>query len=234
MKRVRYIGAAPRGMTLLEVIVALSILSMIALLIYGAFDSLSRGKKGEAMRGDKYRQGREAMSRISREMSSAFLSGHNPLVAANVIRKTVFIGEHSNSGDRVDFASFAHLRTERDRPESDQAEVGYFLAKDPAKDDKFDLVRREQTPLDMEPRRGGVTQVVAEDVERFELKYLDPISGQWSDSWDTTQTSGQPNRMPLEVRVTLVLKAVRGNDGLRFDEKIMLQIREPLTFGLPR
>ena len=42
-----------RGMTLLEILVSIAILSMISLLIYGAFDSLSRGRKGEALRVDR-------------------------------------------------------------------------------------------------------------------------------------------------------------------------------------
>ena len=41
-----------RGMTLLEILVSLGILGMISILIYGAFDSMARGKKGETLRVD--------------------------------------------------------------------------------------------------------------------------------------------------------------------------------------
>lgn len=234
MHALRTRQAVTRGMTLLEVIVAVAIMGMISLLIYGAFDSIARGKKGEAIRGDRYRTGREAMARMTREFSAAFLSMHNPLIVAQYTRKTAFVGENINAGDRVDFASFAHRRIERDNPESDQAEVGYFVAKDPEVEGKFDLARREQTPLDLEPRKGGSTSVLVEDIESFELQYLDPQNGQWVDTWDSTQQSGQFNRLPLEIRITLVLKALKNGAPLKFQTKLVLPIRDPLTFGQPR
>lgn len=224
-----------RGMTLLEVVVAVAVMAMISLLLYGAFDALSRGKRGEAARADRSRQGREAMARITREMGSAYLSLHNPLLPSLFTRRTVFIAEHTGSdGDRVDFATFAHRRLQRDVPESDQAEVGYFVSRDPNVSGKLDLVRREQTPIDIEPRQGGVTNVVAEDIESFELKYLDPITGQWIDTWDSTNQTGQLNRMPLQVKVTLVLKGIKDGPPLRFQTKFSILIRDPLTFGQPR
>ena len=72
----------------------------------------------------------------------------------------------------------------------------------------MDLVRREQTPIDLDPLRGASSNVVAEDVETFDMRYLDPLTGQWVETWDSTQVTGQPNRLPLEVRVRLVLKGV--------------------------
>ena len=42
--------ARARGMTLLEILVSLAILAMMALLIYGAFDSMNSGIKGEEVR----------------------------------------------------------------------------------------------------------------------------------------------------------------------------------------
>jgi general secretion pathway protein J len=222
-------------MTLLEVVVAVAVMAMISLLLYGAFDALSRGKRGEAARADRSRQGREAMSRITREMTSAYLSLHNPLQPSLFTRRTVFVGEHTGSeGDRVDFASFSHRRLTQDVPESDQAEIGYFVSRDPSVTGKVDLVRREQTPLDMEPRQGGVTNVLAEDIESFELKYLDPLTGQWIDTWDSTNQTGQLNRLPLQVKVTLVLKGIKDGAPLRFQTKFTVPMRDPLTFGQPR
>jgi general secretion pathway protein J len=208
--------ALSRGMTLLEVMVSVVILAMIALLIYGAFDSMARGKKAEGMRTDRAREGREAMLRITRELSGAFLSMHNPQNAALITRTTAFVASSSANFDRVDFSTFAHRRFEKDAKESDQCEVGYFVVRDPEVSEKMDLVRREQTPIDMEPKRGGVVNVLAENVEEFDLRYLDPQTGQWVDSWDTTQVSGQPGRLPLEIRVTLVLKGIPGGVSSTF------------------
>ena len=71
----------------------------------------------------------------------------------------------------------APRRTERDAHESDQAEVGYFVVPDKDVPGKMDLVRREQTPIDFEPLKGGIVNVVAEDIEQFELRYLTRLRG---------------------------------------------------------
>src|SRR6202044_1134042 len=136
------------GMTLLEIMVSVAILAMVSILIYGAFDSMARGKKGGAMRADRSREGREAVLRLTRELSSAFPSMHNPSNPAFITRATAFIGTSGGTFDRVDFAAFAHRRVERDAHESDEAEVGYFVVSDPDVEGKMDLVRREQTPMD--------------------------------------------------------------------------------------
>jgi len=227
-----------RGMTLLEVLVSLGILAMISLLIYGAFDSLSRGRRGEALRADRARQGRDAVERIQRELSSAFLSLHQPINQALLTRTTAFIATNGSSAggdfDRVDFMAFAHRRIEREAKESDQCEVGYFVVKDPDVEDKYDLVRREQAPPDYDPKRGGVVNLLAEDVELFELKYLDPQSGAWVDTWDSTQLTGQINRLPLEVRITLNMKPVKNSPPFKFTTKVMIPIQQPLNFGIAR
>lgn len=225
---------ARRGMTLLEVLVSLGVLAMISLLIYGAFDSISRGRRGEAMRSDRARQGRDAVERMVREISGAFVSMHQPINQALITRNTAFIAQNGANFDRLDFTSFAHRRIQKDARESDQAEIGYFVVSDPDVEGKKDLVRREQSPPDIDPKRGGVVNVLAEDVEQLDIKYLDPMTNQWLDSWDTVQATGQYNRLPLEVKITLVLKGVKDGPPYRFVTKAILPMQAPLNFGIPR
>ena len=124
-------------------------------------------------------------------------------------------------------------KCERDAKESDQAEIGFFVVKDPDVDGKMDLVRREQAPIDFDPKRGGVVNVLAEDVESFSLKYLDPLTGTWVESWDSTQLAQQLNRLPIEVRIELKLKAVKNTPEFRYVTKAVLPITQPLRFGIP-
>ena len=76
--------------------------------------------------------------------------------------------------------------------------------------------------------------VLAENVESFDLRYLDPLTAQWLEYWDTTQSSGQLNRLPLEVRITLVLASVPQGGEKTFTTKLMLPMQQPLSFGIPR
>ncbi len=222
-------------MTMIEVIISIAILAMVGVLIHGVITSLSRGKKSEGMRSERVHEGREALQRIVRDLSSAYLSMHVPTVQALQTEKTAFIGKNSMPFDRLDFTAFAHRRTERDSHESDQAEVGYYVVADDDSTDKMDLVRREQTPIDMDPQKGGVRNVVAEDVLEFDVKYLDPTTGQWVESWDTTQATGQPNRLPLEVSIKIVLKGIAENmPPYEYKTKVFLPIQQPLSFGIPK
>ncbi len=224
-----------RGMTLLEVLVSLGVMAMISLLIYGAFDSITRGRKGEAMRNDRTRQARDAMDRMQREIASAFLSLHQPSNQALWTRQTAFLAQNNPQFDRLDFSSFAHRRVERDAKEADQCEVGYFVVKDPDVDGKMDLVRREQAPIDLDPKRGGVVNVIVEDVESFDVKYLDPLTGQWIETWDSTQTTAQLNRLPMEVRISLAVKGVKKDDEpFRYTTKFMIPAIQAVSFGIPR
>jgi general secretion pathway protein J len=224
-----------RGLTLLEVMVAVAILAMVSVLIYGAFDGLSRGKKGLGRMNDRYHEGRQALNRVASELASAFLSQHQPLTAAQNRRLTIFSGSHGSPAARVDFTTFSHRRLTRDAHESDQCEVSYFGSSDPTVPGKTDLARRESPLIDLEPKRGGEVNVLAEDIELFDLKYMDPTTGQWLETWDTTQgATGQPNRLPLAVKITLVLKGGPEGKSVSFVTKMPLAMQLPLNFAVPR
>jgi general secretion pathway protein J len=160
---------------LLEVLVAVGIISLVGVLIYGAFQGMARSRTNIQQAGERYQQGRMALDRMGREIGSAFLSLNVPIDSSVPIRETIFVGNDSSSGDRLDFTSFAHLRLERDRHESDQAEISYFVAQNPDTGG-LDLARRVDKYIDEEPARGGLVQVMVENIERFDVRYLDPVS----------------------------------------------------------
>lgn len=225
--------AAARGLTLIEVMISVAILALVSTLIYGAFDGMSRARTGLARIDDRYHQGRQALARMSRELQSAFLSAHAPTQIANAVRTTVFVGTDSGSNDRVDFTSFSHRRLMRNIHESDQNELSYFLARDPNSrtTDKIDLVRREQREIDLEPTRGGVVSVLAEDALTFDLSYLDATTGMWGDSWDTTQATGQFGRLPLQMRIRLTLRGGEGDRPIKFTTKVPIAMQQALSFA---
>lgn len=219
-----------RAFTLLEVMVAIGIVAMLGVLIYGAFIGMSRSRKNMEHVGNRYQQGRQALNRMSRELTSAFISGHQPFQQLQYVRETMFIGTDSRPADRVDFTSFAYRRLKANSHESDQAEFSYFAAEDP-ETGNLDLVRRVQKYIDDEPGRGGVVQVIAENIDSFDIKYFDPLTSEWLDTWDSIQPAAQIGRLPGAVWITLWLNGGPGDAPVKFETKVQIPIQLPLTFA---
>lgn len=224
---------AMRGLTLVEVLVSVAVLAMVAVLVYGAAYGLTRSKQTIGQVNDRYRQGRAAIRRFTNEISTAFLSLHQPANPMLSVRITTFVGTSGSPADRVDFTSFSHVRVVKDAHESDQNELSYFGSPDPQVSGKTDLARREQTIIDLDPRRGGSVNVVAEDIDLFDLRYLDPMTGMWQETWDTSQATGQFGRLPLQVKVTLVLRNGPGGRNVPFVARIPLAMQLPVHFAVP-
>jgi general secretion pathway protein J len=226
-----------RGFTLIEVLISIAILAAITALLFGAFSALKRSKDGLSRVQDRQREARLAMARITRELQSAYLSAHMPINQALLVQKTIFKSERGTPADRLDFTAFANRRLDKNSHVSDQCELSYFGSPNPDGSGTTDLVRRIDTELDLEPTRGGRIEVLATDIDLFDLQYLDAQTGQWQESWDTTQTTGQPDRLPLQVRVILVLNggrrssAERGRSTIRLVTKVGLNMLQPLTFA---
>jgi general secretion pathway protein J len=228
-----------RGFTLIEVLISIAILAAITSLLFGAFSALKHAKDGLTRVQDRQREGRLAMARMTRELQSAYLSAHVPLNQALLVQKTIFKGERGTPAARVDFTAFANRRFDRNSHVSDQCELSYFGSPNPDGSNTTDLVRRIDTEIDLEPTKGGKIEVLATDIDLFDLQYLDAQTGQWQESWDTTQTTGQPDRLPLQVRIILVLNGGirsagergRGRGRIRLVTKVGLTMLQPLTFA---
>jgi len=228
-----------RGFTLVELLVAIVVLSLISVLIYNAFASMKRTREGIERVDDRYREGRLAMSRMVRELQSAYISLHVPINSSLLIQRTAFIGTTGTPADRLDFNSFSNRRMDKNSHITDQCELSYFGSPNPDSSGTTDLARRVSTLLDLEPKKGGRVEVLATDIDLFDLQYLDPLTGNWVETWDTTSTvTGQPARLPVQVRIVLVLNGGtrqgydRGQGTIRLATKVSLPIDNGLNFAV--
>lgn len=236
-RRAPYPRRKARGFTMIEVMVAVAILAMISTLIFTSFSSLKLSRDGIRRVTERHREGRIALSRVSRELQSSYISKNLPFDLSQAVSQTVFIGEQGSPADRIDFNAFVNRRIDRDSHTSDQAEVSYYGLPRPTGDGEIDLVRRIDNSLDLEPQEGGRVQVLASDIDLFDLRYLDPLTGLWTEQWDSTEAIRQLDRLPMQIHVTLVLNggarisADEAHDTLAFTTKIGLSQREPIFFG---
>ena len=218
-----------RGFTLLEVILAVTLLALIGTMIYGGFSQTALNKARVEQDVDRSRVVHMALERMVRELTMAFVSTHvNPSLDLRV-SNTAFIGKDNARDDRIDFTSFSHRRLYRDARESDQNEISYFVTAHPDDPDVNVLARREQNRIDDDPRRGGKSQILVENVEEFNVEYYDPLLSEWVQTWDTVNALGQPNRLPTQVRIRLgVTDPRRPKQVQTFGTRVVI----PLTYAL--
>lgn len=229
---------AQRGLTLLEVMVAMAVLVMTATMIWAAFDQTGRIRTRLGARQETDHLARVALQRITRDLRGAFLSLHVNQAQTLASIRTAFIAGSANGSSTLDLSTFTHRRLRRGTHEGDACEVGYRVEPHRGDDgtpvgESKDLVRRESPRLDPDPTRGGTLDVLVPGVRQFELRLWDETQERWVEAWDTTQAAGQAGRLPLRVRVTLTLQ--EGERGVErvYSTETTLPLTRPLTFGLP-
>jgi general secretion pathway protein J len=220
---------ALRGFTLMEVMVAVAITSLMGTIIAMAFQTGFRAKEVVEGEAEHYRMVRVALNRMSREIGSAFVSDrYDPKRYRDQNdRPTNFIGEK----DRLLFTTFAHQRLYTDSKESDQAVVEYFVETSTEKGAKGrqDLKRRVNPNVGGEKmERGGTTDVLFEGVKKLEFEYWDSERKQWDDEWDTRRTE-RKSFLPTRVRMTVVALDENGKEA-----RYTTQARIMLNTELPR
>jgi len=218
-----------QGFTLLEIILAVAILSLVGTMIYGGFSQTALNKARVEEDVDRSRVVNMTLERMVRELSMAFVSTHlNPSLDLRVMQ-TAFVGKDNGKDDRIDFTSFSHRRLYRNAHESDQNEISYFVTEDPDEPGVSVLARREQNRIDSDPRRGGKSQILIEGVEEFNLEYFDPLLSDWVQTWNTQDILAQPNRLPTQVRIRLAVKDPRHRGAT---EVFGTRVSIPLTYAL--
>ena len=124
------------------------------------------------------------------------------------IRTTVFIGTRLGleRSHRLHLVLAPAPRAQRARVGSERAQL-LRGARSRRAATSIDLVRREQKEIDLDPTKGGVVNVLGEDVDRFDVQYLEPIDRRLARRLGLDAGHRRSfNRLPLQVKIRLVLK----------------------------
>lgn len=184
------------GFTLLELLVALSLLVILSTALYGTFFALTRGRDTTAAGMENRRELRTTLDQIRRELSGTFIRGpatpgEKPLVSFVVEDRDSF----GRPASTLTFTTIVPPRSD-DLPTSDQVTVRYGVEE---KDKRLEVTREARdrylggTPLPY-PQM--------EDVEGFLVECYD--GNKWVRTWDTTP--GLNAGLPKAIRVTIRLK----------------------------
>jgi general secretion pathway protein J len=212
----------PGGFSLLEVMIAVAITAVIGAMAAGVFQQVDHAASVARDQEARYGGARLALTRMTRELSMAFLSEHYDR-ARYRDRPTLFKGD----GDTLLFTTMAHVRLAQDAKESDQSVVEYRLESEPDTGEQG-LYRREKTHIDDEPDRDGRKALVASHVQALTLRYWDLKRKEWVREW-STRTPERLNELPTRVQVELDVKLADGRVE-KFFTQARIAITAPLDF----
>lgn len=120
---------------------------------------------------------------------------------------TRFMGEH----DKLNFTSLNNYRSKRDIQESDQCEVGYYVAKCTSLEDpdaNIECLWRRVSPyIDDDVTEGGHSTPILEDVKSLKFRYLGVgHEKEWVDSWNSVDGEQvMKGHFPMAVEATITI-----------------------------
>lgn len=210
------------GFTLIEVMVAMVILTIISLQIWQTSAVSMNAKERYELEDIRFHEVAMALARIADDLTMAYLYvSEDHLGNTGVgepIREIRFVGKDSGERDELHFAAFSNFRYLRSQRASDQEEVSYFLRQGEENDrrevgSEWNLVRRSQSPPDREPEEGGQEYVLLEEVTELAFQFYNEKRGEWLKDWDSAQIEFNKT-LPKAVEITITIP-----DPLEPDEK---------------
>lgn len=214
-----------QGFTLIEVLVALSILAFMMVIAWSTTYTASTVKQRYEAIDERNHEIRVAMNRIARDLSSAYLSANED--QNRVERRTLMKGK----AEELRFSYFGHTPLWANANESEQGMIYYFLDADRRDASKTNLLRRENRRPSYEPWESEPAEidVLLRDVDKIEFEYFDHTDNEWKSRWDTTAADGEKGRLPTRVRYTITVKNETGAERTYVSQaRIMMQ--EELRF----
>ena len=191
-----------KGFTLIEVMIALALLAMIMGLVSGSYYASARAKRRMESRMELIAMGRVALDTMIKEIDGA-------LIVPDDTSSMPFEGETSgsfqNPQDSISFLTTTFNPTTLGGIGGNTAEISYELKENEKLKDSYFLDRRADPFPDDDPKKGGITTDIAEEVSGLQIRYQDD-----NDIWNNRWNSGTDKKYPKLVEITIHL---RGEDG---------------------
>ncbi|MBI3019082.1 MAG: prepilin-type N-terminal cleavage/methylation domain-containing protein [Deltaproteobacteria bacterium] len=215
------------GFTLIEVIVAMSIFSFIAMATATAIGRGMAVKKRAEREWDETHGIRTAMNFLTRDISLAF---HVKKPAAE---GAFFTQDHSRwfktyfngRSDQLHFTSLSNRRLYDNTHESEGCEVGYALIsssekeRDSEKSGQYSLSRRKSPIIDEDQEKGGEPFILIEHIKEVQFKYYSQKKDRWFEEWDTSKRDTE-DRFPEAVEIKLIV--LQNQKEIEYSTKIMV------------
>jgi general secretion pathway protein J len=207
------------GFTLIEVLLAVFIASIVMAVLYASFFQIIKAKEKVEEELELYHEARVIFSKMTKDLATAFPRGNVNSVISNT-NSDYFIGGQEGDFSTLTFTSLSRTPA-KNAKESDQTEISYFIV--PTEDDLelFSLMRRDDPTIGIDG--GGSEYPISERIVEFTLSYLGEPSPnnenqELAFEWNSVESS-----LPNAVNVNIVLRSPRGED-IEFNSLILIPI----------
>ena len=213
---------AGAGFTLLELMLAITILAIVLVMIAGSFNAVVHSKVHGEARLDVDRQGRAILWELANEIRGA-------VQTPNPISNVLFVGlGQMRDGAPVDAITVSTLAAGHRRAISGlDAEqlVSYSVTPNPHVRGWYILARSQRSALLVSNTSFATAPIeLADNVVSLHFKYFD--GGDWLESWDSTAIA-PPAQLPLAVSIDLVLGTGVGR-AMNFSTEVILPMALPI------
>ena len=217
------------GLTLIEVMIAVSILVVMMTLGWKTIASTSDTRRTFTAFEERNHELRMALGRMAADFESAYLSKNEDTNQDHP--RTMMVGKSSSKAPEIRFSTLNHRVLWADANESEQTVIQYLTHPDPENSSILDWVRREQRrPSNQPPEEEPADyDVLVHDIQQVKLEYWNWKSSDWQDTWNTTQADSQKGQLPTRVRITLTVKGQDGHD-LKLTTQARILMQEALNF----
>lgn len=191
------------GLTLLEILIAVTILTILLAAIYGTYTSSVEAMQLARYNSRVYQSARIVFDRMIKDLESSIIEVPLPVKGLQV----GMVGKgHSIDGmpaDTIDFTSLAHLSLNRSVPRTDLCEIGYFLRKDETNGGLI-LYRREDWSVDKDFTEGGRSYELARMITGLDMIFQDS-KGEEYEEWNTLEEE-RAYTLPSLISIRLTIK----------------------------
>lgn len=185
----------PSGFTLVEILLALAILSSILVLLLSSFTGAGRGLEILEDRSGGFRQLRISMDRVGSDLIGAFVST-GAEATAFTCRLDQFSGKPAST---LIFTAFVLPDTTGARPPADLVRIKYFPKV--SADGRFIELHREQSDLPLIENKIATRESrLASRLLGFRIELFDGTA--WRNEWPPTGGAGKW-RTPKKVNIVL-------------------------------
>lgn len=192
MKALSLWKGADNGFTLLEVLVAVALASIVIIALYGSFFSVLRGRSDIDTSLERTREVSRFLETFSKEIQSSFFKDGNPWTGFAGTEE----GKNGRSMSRLSITAFTYPAFKTGRPAGDLLSIRYYVED---KEGKLVLYKETWNPY-ADEKTGVLKAEVIEDIEGFEILYYN--GKDWAKAWDAKLDKAVPDA----VRATLSVK----------------------------